>query len=176
MFPESADDDPCAAGEDSKAGEPTRGFAYTDQPPASKFPPTVAEFRTIDVELVWIRFELAGALKERPHDEPAATTLSVCMVISWPRTSLVKHEAEFPDAAEKLRLVIETFEDLRGQQQVLGSRSRIEDGQFVGWLSYPNVVQAEAGFQILQETLSAHDLRVSLRTRDEPLPTEWMNR
>jgi hypothetical protein len=98
------------------------------------------------------------------------------MVISWPRTSLVKHVAGFPDAAEKLRLVIKTFEDLRGREQVLGSRSRIEDGQFVGWLSYPNVVQAEAGFQGLQQTLSAHDLRVSLRTRDEPLPIEWMDR
>jgi len=123
-----------------------------------------------------MRFELAGDLKERLHEEPAAITLSVCMVISWPRTSLVKHAAEFPDAAEKLRLVIETFEDLRSQEQVLGSRSRIEDGQFVGWLSYPNVVQAEAGFQRLQVTLSAHDLRVSLRTRDEPLPIECMDR
>ena len=98
------------------------------------------------------------------------------MVLTWPRTSLVKHAAEFPDAAEKLRLVIESFEHLRTGEQVLGSRSRIEDGQFVGWLSYPNVLQAEAGFRILQEALSAHDLRVSLRTRDEPLPTEWMNR
>jgi len=104
-----------------------------------------------------MRFELAGDLKERLHEEPAAITLSVCMVISWPRTSLVKHAAEFPDAAEKLRLVIETFEDLRSQEQVLGSRSRIEDGQFVGWLSYPNAVRAEAGFQRLQVTLLAHD-------------------
>ena len=98
------------------------------------------------------------------------------MVISWPRTSLVKHAAKFPDAAKKLRLVIETFEDLRSREQVLGSRSHIEDGQFVGWLSYPNVIQAEAGFQVLQKTLSAYDLRVSLRTRDEPLPIEWMDR
>jgi len=139
-------------------------------------PPTQTEFRTVDIELVWIRFELAGELKEQLHEEPPATTLSVCLVISWPRASLVQHAAEFSDAAEKLRLLIETFEDLRGQEQVLGSRSHIEDGQFVGWLSYANVVQAEAVFQRLQETLSAHDLRVSLRTRDEPLPMEWMDR
>ncbi len=140
------------------------------------FSPTAAEFGTIDVELVWIRFELAGHLKERIHEEPDATTLSVCMVLSWPRASLVKHAAEFLDAAEKLRVVIEAFEHLRCQEQVLGSRSRIEDGQFVGWLSYPNVLQAEAGFQVLQETVSSHDLRVSLRTRDELLPAEWINR
>ncbi len=168
--------DPLAAGEDSMASRPARESTFADQSAASKFPPTVVEFRTIDVELVWIRFELAGALNERLHKEPAATTLSVCLVISWPRMSLVKHAAEYPDAADKLRFVIETFEDLRGREQVLASRSRIEDGQFVGWLSYPNVVQAEVGFQRLQETLAAHDLRVSLRTRDEPLPTAWMNR
>jgi len=168
MFTSDENVDPCAAGEDSMANVPTHASAYADQSHASKFPPTLVEFRTIDVELVWIRFELAGALKERPHEELATTTLSVCMVISWPRTSLVKHAAEFPNAAEKLRLVIETFEDLRGREQVLGSRSCIEDGQFVGWLSYTNVVQAKAGFQRLRETLSAHDLRVSLRTRATP--------
>ena len=162
----------------SPTGGPTSAStsAFEDHFQASGFSPTAVEFRTIEVELVWIRFELAGDLKERLHEEPVATTLSVCMVISWPRTSLVKHAAKFPDAAEKLRLVIETFEDLRSQEQVLGSRSRIEDGQFVGWLSYPNVLQAEAGFQILQETLSAHDLRVNLRTRDELFPIEWTDR
>ncbi len=175
VFIGDEDVDPFAAGEDSMASGPAHTSAFADRSRASNCPPTVVEFRTIDVELVWIRFELAGALKERLHEEPAATTLSVCMVISWPRTSLERHAAEFPDAAEKLRLVIEKFENLRGQGQVLGSRSRIEDGQFVGWLSYPNVVRAEVGFQRLQETLSAHDLRVSLRTRDEPLPTEWMD-
>src|SRR5208337_4683699 len=136
MFTGDENVNPFAAGEDSMANGPTHASAYADQPHASKFPATLVEFRTIDVELVWIRFELAAALKEWPHEEPAATTLSVCMVISWPRTSLVKHAAKFPHAAEKLRLVIETFEDLRGREQVLGSRSRIEDGQFVGWLSY----------------------------------------
>ncbi len=168
--------DPFATGKDSTASGSTRASAFADQAWVSQSPPTVVEFRTIDVELVWIRFELAGDLKERLQEEPAVTTLSVCMVISWPRTSLVKHAAAFPDAAESLRWVIESFEDMRSQEQVLGSRSRIEDGQFVGWLSYPNVVQAEAGFKRLQAALSAHELRVSLRTRDEPLPTEWMNR
>jgi len=172
VIPSAEDVDPLATSEDSIAG----GLASADQSRVSESPPTAVEFRTIDVEVIWIRFELVGCLKDRPQEEPAATTLRVCMVISWPRTSLVKHAAEFPDAAEKLRLVIETFEDLRGQVQVPGSRSRIEDDQFVGWLSYPNVVRAEVGFRRLQGSLSVHDSRVSLRTRDEPLPTEWMDR
>ncbi len=168
--------DPFMTDHGSAAGGPSYAAGFDDQSPVGKLRPTVIEFQTVDVELVWIRFEMVGASKEQPHEEPAATTLSVCTVISWPRSALVKHAAEFPDAAAKLRLVIEAFENLRGSAQVLGSRSRIEDGQFVGWLSYPNVIEAEAGFQVLQETLSAHDLRVSLRTRDEPLPMEWMDR
>ena len=167
-----ASDEDTLRGPRIRRPEPTEGSTL----PVGRTSASAVEFRTIDVELVWIRFELAGDLNERLHEKPAATTLSVCMVISWPRTSLVKHAAKFSDAAEKLRLVIETFEDLRSREQVLGSRSRIEDGQFVGWLSYPNVVPAEAGFQRLQKALSAHDLRVSLRTRDEPIPIEWMDR
>ena len=168
--------DPFAATEGPTVQGSSSEPLFTGEPLVIKSPPTLAEFQTVDVELVWIRFELASSLTEQPHDEPAATTLSVCMVISWPRNSLVQHAVEFPDAAEKLRHVIEMFEELRGGEQVLGSRSRIEDGQFVGWLSYPNVFQAEAGYQRLQDTLAPHDLRVSLRTRDEPLPMEWMNR
>jgi DnaJ domain len=177
--PMSADNEnlhPFTTCDNTMASGPKDEPAFAHQSRATAFSPTAAEFRTIDVELVWIRFELAGDLKERVHEEPDATTLSVCMVLSWPRASLVKHAAKFPDAAEKLRVVIEAFEHLRCQEKVLGSRSRIEDGQFVGWLSYPNVLEAEAGFQVLQETVSAHDLRVSLRTRDELLPAEWINR
>jgi hypothetical protein len=178
VFSESANFDPSVAAHNRMAGArgPAYGSSFAEGSPSDKFSPTLAEFRTIDVELVWIRFELSGGLKERLYEEPAATTLSVCMVLSWPRSSLIKHAPEFPDAAEKLRVVIEAFEDLRSGEQVLGSRSRIEDGQFVGWLSYANVVQAEAGFQLLRRSLSPHGFQVSLRTRDEPLPNDWINR
>ncbi len=161
-------------GDGSATGpQPTTGYGGPFQ--ASSSIPTAAEFHTLDAELVWIRFELADRAPEL-HEEPAATTLSVCLVITWPRTALVRHAPGFPDAAEKLRLVIETFGELRGQERALSSRSRIEDGQFVGWLSYPNVLQAETAFQHLQKSLEAHAMRVTLHTRDEPLPMEWMDR
>jgi curved DNA-binding protein CbpA len=176
MFSEGENLDPLASGAEWMADGPLYGSSFDRQPYVTEFSAAAAEFRTIDVELVWIRFELAGDLKDRAQEGLAATTLSVCMILSWPRTSLVKHEAQFPDAADTLRILIESFEQLRGQEHVVSSRSRIEDGQFVGWLSYPNVLQAEAGFQLLRDTISSHGLRLSLRTRDEPLPTEWINR
>jgi DnaJ domain len=43
---------PFASGKDSMASGPTSGPAYADQSHASKFPPTLVEFRTIDVELI----------------------------------------------------------------------------------------------------------------------------
>ncbi|GEM_PF-3543978 len=52
VFTGDEDVDPFAAGEDSMTGGPTHAFAFADQSRASKSPPTVVEFRTIDVELV----------------------------------------------------------------------------------------------------------------------------
>ena len=148
-----------------------------DTPPRNGFyAPSRDEFHTVDAELVWIRFELGDGAGLRDDEKPASSTLSVCLVVSWPRLSFVKHGAAFPEAAETLRLVIGSFEQLRTSELVLGSRSRIEDGQFVGWLSYPNVLQAEVGYRALHDALELHGLKVSLQTRDEPIPTEWLNR
>ena len=96
------------------------------------------------------------------------------MAMSWPRASLVERIAERPEAPAILRCVIEAFENLRGQAAVLSSRSRIEDGQFVGWLSYPDVVRAMLAFEALKEALSFHGFQVKLRTRDELIPQEWV--
>ena len=49
----------------------------------------------------------------------------------------------------------------------------IEDGRFVGWLSYPNVLAAQDAFLVLRETLDARGLTVKLQTRDERIPYDW---
>jgi len=51
---------------------------------------------------------------------------------------------------------------------------RIEDGQFVGWLSYPDVVRAMLAFEALKDVLSFHGFQVKLHTRDELIPQEWV--
>ena len=102
-----------------------------------------ARIRTVDVELIWTRFEKDGParlLAERDADD---STLSVCMVISWPEAGLVDRTAEFPGGAEILHTLIDLFERLREQEAVVAARSRIEDGRFVGWLSYPDVLTAQ---------------------------------
>ena len=98
------------------------------------------------------------------------------MVISWPKAPFVTRAVQFADTPETLHHVIDSFELLRSQTPTLATRSRIEDGQFVGWLSYPDVVQAMMGYESLKNTLSSHHLQVELRTRDEQIPQEWQGR
>ena len=106
-------------------------------------------------------------------DEPDDATLSVCMVIAWPPEDLVNRTAEFPAAAEILHTLIDLFDRLRDQKAVLAARSRIEDGRFVGWLSYPDVLTAQDAILALRETFRTHGLTIKLQTRDERIPFDW---
>jgi hypothetical protein len=139
-------------------------------------PSPLGEFRTLDAELVWIRCEGSPVAAAEPGRSAVAMTLSVCLVISWPRAALVKHSADIPEAAEILRVIIQAFDHLKGLPEAIGSRSRIEDGQFVGWLSYASVEQAEAAYHALHDELDVHNLGIALRTRDEQVPVDWLER
>jgi hypothetical protein len=132
---------------------------------------TAADLRHVNVELVWTRYEKDGA-------EPAASsmatdnsTLSVWMNISWPAQALVDCAASFPRSGEILHKLIDLFERLR-RGSVVATRSRIEDGRFVAWLSYPNVVAAEGAFLLLRQTLQAHGLFPRLQAYDVTVPLE----
>jgi len=132
-----------------------------------------SRIRTVDVELIWTRFEKDGParlLSERDTDD---ATLSVCMVISWPEAGLVDRTAEFFDGARILRTLIDLFERLRQEEAVVAARSRIEDGRFVGWLSYPDVLAAQDAVLTLRDTSHACGLVIKLQTRDERIPYDW---
>jgi hypothetical protein len=131
-----------------------------------------ADMKTIDVELIWIRFEFAGS---QPSQSSTDTTLSVCMAISWPDALLLEQTTQFPGASEILHCVIEAFEHLRSRGSVLASRSRIEDGRFVAWLSYPDVIQGMMAFHTLRDVMTRHQMTARLRTRDELIPQEWQS-
>lgn len=144
--------------------------------PSQEVSPSPIEFQTVEAELIWIRFAFAGTPAAPLDHEESQTTLSVCMVISWPKAPFITRAVQFADAPDTLHRVIDSFEHLRNQAPTLASRSRIEDGQFVGWLSYPDVVQAMMGYESLKNTLSSHHIQIELRTRDEQIPQEWQAR
>lgn len=132
--------------------------------PAQAEPPGI--FQTVEVDLIWIRFDAAaGADAEGP-------TLSVCTVVSWPRRSLVARSADYAHMGDTLRHVIDAFNGV-GKPGALATRTKIEDGQFVGWLSFPDVVAAQAAFLALRDALAPHGLTVHLQTRDEIIPPSW---
>jgi hypothetical protein len=131
------------------------------------------ELRTVDVELIWTRFEKEGSAKLLSTQEGDDATLSVCLVISWPPHELVDRAADFTSTGETLRSLIELFESLRSQKPVIAARSRIEDGQFVSWLSYVDVLTAQDAFLTLRDTFRGRGLSVKLYTRDERIPFDW---
>jgi hypothetical protein len=129
-------------------------------------------FQDVAAELIWIRFEMEREAVAEPSDGPDRATLSVCMVVSWPVKTLVARTAEIAGAGETLRRVNDAFERLdRGS--ALAVRTRIEDGQFVGWVSFPDVVAAQSAFLGFREALANDGLSVRLQTRDEMIPQSW---
>ena len=147
-------------------------------PPAENGPthqPEMAldEFRSINVNLIWMRFEPERMQQFSSASEENEETLSVCLVVSWPDTHLVAQAAEYNSAGEILRTLVELFQRLRDSDRVFAGRSRIEDGQFVGWLSYPNVLAAQDAFLLLRDTLKDQGLAVKLQTTDERVPLAW---
>jgi hypothetical protein len=130
-------------------------------------------FQTVDAELIWLRFEIPRKPDLEPSDESDHSTLSVCIVVSWPVKSLVARTAEFVGAGETLHHVMKAFERL-DHGAALAVRKRIEDGQFVGWVSYPDVVAAQSAFLGFRDALAGNGLSVRLQTRDETIPQNWL--
>jgi DnaJ domain len=131
------------------------------------------DFRVIEAELIWVRFESDGPTRPWSLSDESEETLSVCLVIAWPTPALVARAAESTDAPDVLRTLIDLFGKLRASASVVAGRSRIEDGRFVGWLSYPDVLTAQDAFLSLRTTLKAEGLTVKLQTVDERIPFAW---
>jgi len=112
----------------------------------------------------------------RSSSDENELTLSVCLVIGWPAPHLVARAAKLKSASEILRALIELFERLHCSPAVVASRSRIEDGRFVGWLSYPNVLTAQDAFLSLRDALQSQSLAVKLQTVDQRVPFAWPKR
>jgi DnaJ domain len=166
--PQSDHDSGPGTGENDRSDRGTRAAEETGL--------DLEDFRTVDVELIWTRFEIETAKRILSPQEEQDATLSVCLVISWPAEHLVEQATQVDAAGDILRNLIDLFERLRGQSSVVSGRSRIEDGQFVGWLSYPDVLTAQDAFLSLRATFQSQGLTARLQTRDERIPFDWSGR
>lgn len=159
-----------AASEGTAAAASAAASAAAEPDAAPALDPS--RIREVDVELIWTRFEKDRPARLLAESDADDSTLSVCMVISWPEAGLVDSVAGYPGAAETLRALIELFDRLR-EQKTVAARSRIEDGRFVGWLSYPDVLTAQDAILVVREAFRTHGLTIKLQTRDERIPFDW---
>lgn len=164
------------SGQKAKAerfGQDENESSEPNAPESQSSEPEPAGLRTVDVESIWTRFEKEGSTRFLSSQEGDDTTLSVCIVMSWPVHELLDRAAKFASTSETLRMVITVFEKLREERLVIAARSRIEDGRFVGWLSYVDVLAAQDSFLCLRDMFQTHGLTVKLYTRDEHIPVDW---
>ena len=86
---------------------------------------------------------------------------------------MIDRAAGYKSTGETLRTLIDLFATLRSKKSVIAARSRIEDGQFVGWLSYVDVLTAQDAFLAVRDTFRRRGLTVKLSTRDQRVPFDW---
>ena len=55
----------------------------------------------------------------------------------------------------------------------LSARSQVEEGRFVGWLTYSTAAYAAEGCETLRTTLARHGLVVEKQVREMAIPRSW---
>ena len=118
----------------------------------------------VDIELFTIRFELNGPLNllEAPKDR----NLSSCLHVTWPAPP--RHDGEpepDPDPATLKRLK-KAFDPMPKRTKAASSWSRMSNGRFVGWMSYPSANQAWEAFEVFHRSLQQNGLGVRQTTRE----------
>lgn len=120
--------------------------------------------KVVDVELFTIRFELDSPLNlfESPKDR----NLSSCLHITWPAQPQHDGDPEtMPDAAVLKRLT-KVFEAMPKRTKANSHWSRMSNGRFLGWMSYPTANQAWEAFEVFHRALQENGLGARQLTRE----------
>ncbi len=127
--------------------------------------------RTIDVELLLIRFEVADPMELIFVPRPEDRNLSCSLNVSWP----ARGAPALPPAAatQVLHSLSEAFDVATSQGRPVSARSNTDGGRFSGWLSFPTVARAEAAFLALHGALKPRDLFVAESIREIFVPRDW---
>jgi curved DNA-binding protein CbpA len=127
--------------------------------------------RLVDVEVLWVRFEVEDFFELLAEDRENRD-LSGCIQISWPDPALAGPAREIPGGDQILTTLNSVFDLMQAKTRVITARSGVEDGRFVGWLSYPSGSRAWKAFQTLHDTLKGRGLGVRQWTRDLIIPRD----
>ena len=128
--------------------------------------------RVVAIESFWIRYqdEYIWLRQDAPAEE---RFLSCSLNIAWPDPALPAFSCSDEEARMTLKALGDAFEAMRLETNPVSSGSNVEDHQFSGWLSYPDIRRATAAFERLREDLHARGLGIRQWTRDLIIPRDW---
>ncbi len=128
--------------------------------------------RVVVIESLWIRYqdEYAWLHQDTPAEE---RFLSCSLNVTWPDPARSAFQCSDEDARRILNALEAAFETTRLETDAVSSGSKVENRQFSGWLSYPDIRRATAAFERLQEDLHARGFSIKQWTRDMIIPRDW---
>ncbi len=160
-----------SAGIDPGSVTNVKGWGAAPPPPRDRFDHAALP-RIVVAELLILRFELECSIDlfaRSPEDRNLSCTLHV----TWPIDELADRVRTIPDAATTLRKIGAAFQARGVRKHALTDRSDVEDGRFVGWLTYPTAVMASEALEAFREALAADGLEVEKQVREMAIPRHW---
>ncbi len=120
--------------------------------------------KMVDVELFTIRYELDSPLNllESPKDR----NLSSCLNVIWPAQPHHDGEPETEPDPASLQRLIKAFETMPKKTKATSSWSRMSNGRFLGWMSYPTANRAWEAFEVFHRALQENGLGARQLTRE----------
>ena len=99
--------------------------------------------------------------------------LSCSLNVVWPNPALPGPPIHGGGGREVLEVPGGCVRDDAIKSHAVSSGSKIEDQQFTGWLSYPDIQRSTDAFARLQKELHARGLAVNKWSRDLIIPHDW---
>lgn len=162
FFDDEPDDDSEAADSSSpgrSAAEGVSGFFRAGVEDAVTDPA-----RVVAVEMFTIRYELDGPINLLAG--PENRNLSSCLNITWPAPPEHEGDPELPADPEMLKRLKRVFDGMPRRSKATSYWSKMKDGRFVGWLSYPTANRAFEAFEAFHRALNDKGLGVRQSSRE----------
>ena len=126
--------------------------------------------KLVDVEMFLLRYAITDPMQfllESAQDR----TLSCNLNVSWPGKAQAANWNEH-DNAPILALISKAFAPLARKTRAIGSQAQVENGRFIGWLSYPTEAKVKDALKQLHQAFLAQGLGIDQWTREMIVPRE----
>ncbi len=127
--------------------------------------------RVVAIESLWIRYqdEYIWLHQDTPAED---RFLSCSLNVNWPDPAIPEFHCSDQDTWIILNALGAAFKAMRLKTDTVSSGSKVEDRQFSGWISYPDIRRATAAFDRLRGDLHKRGLGIRQWTRDLIIPRD----